>query len=66
MKKKIITNWILFITLVIVFVSGILIRPMGDSMVILIVHKLSAVIFVIGSIVHILQHKKRKGKSYVS
>lgn len=66
MNKNKVTNWILLLTLIIVFISGILIRPMGDAMVMLAVHKLSAVIFVICNIVHILQHRKRKGNSYVS
>lgn len=66
MNKNKVTNWILLITLIIVFVSGGLIRPMGDSMMMLAVHKLSAVIFVVFNIVHILQHRKRKGNSYVS
>lgn len=66
MNKKVITNWILVLTLMIVFISGVLLGIMKDSMVMMMVHKFSAVIFVIANIVHILQHTKRKGKNYVS
>lgn len=66
MNKKVITNWILVLTLMIVFISGVLLGIMKDSMVMMIVHKFSAVIFVIANIIHILQHTKRKGKNYVS
>lgn len=66
MNKKVITNWILVLTLIIVFISGVLLGIMKDSMVMMIVHKFSAVIFVIANIIHILQHTKRKGKNYVS
>lgn len=66
MNKKVITNWILVITLIIVFISGVLLGIMRDSMAMMMVHKLSAVIFVIANIVHILQHTKRKEKKYVS
>lgn len=66
MNKKVITNWILVLTLMIVFISGVLLGIMRDSMAMMMVHKFSAVIFVIANIVHILQHTKRKGKNYVS
>lgn len=69
-KKKInkrqITNVILVVALVLVFASGVLLCIMKDSMAMMAVHKLSAVIFVIGCIVHMLQHRKRKEISHVS
>lgn len=65
-NKRQITNVILVVVLVIVFASGVLLCIMKDSMAMMAVHKLSAVIFVIGCIVHMLQHRKRKETSHVS
>lgn len=57
---------ILMAALIIAFISGILIRPLGDSMLMLAVHKLFALILVISSIFHILQYKKKKEVTHVS
>lgn len=65
-NKRQITNVILAVVLAAVFVSGVLLCMMKDSMAMMAVHKLSAVIFVIGCIVHMLQHRKRKEVRHVS
>lgn len=65
-NKKRITNVILVVVLVAVFISGVLLCMMKDSIGMMAVHKLSSVIFVIGCIVHMLQHRKRKEIRHVS
>ena len=52
-------DWVLLISLAILLVTGILAHPMHSILVIKILHKFSAVIFVLGLIVHILQHVKK-------
>ena len=49
-------------------VSGFLIRPTGEMMAVIAMHKLSAVIFCVLGIAHAVQYKtgKRRGKQYVS
>lgn len=54
-------NMILSITLVVAFLSGVLLQIFNEVMVFQIMHKLSAVILVLGVIAHVVQHKKRKG-----
>ena len=48
--------------------SGFLIRPTGEMMAVIVMHKLSAVIFCVLGIAHAVQYKtkKRRGKQYVS
>lgn len=46
-------------TLVMVF-SGIMMHPLHGVMLLKILHKLSAVVFVVGIIIHMVQHKERK------
>lgn len=46
-------------TLVMVF-SGIMLHPLHGVMLLKILHKLSAVVFVVGIIIHMVQHKERK------
>lgn len=41
----------------ILFVSGMLLHPFQDLLVLKIVHKLAAVLFVFGVIAHLIQHK---------
>jgi hypothetical protein len=45
-----------------------LIRPTGEMMAVIVMHKLSAVIFCVLGIAHAVQYKtkKRRGKQYVS
>lgn len=69
-KKKInkrqVINVLLVVVLVIAFASGVLLCIMKDSMAMMAVHKLSAVIFVICCIIHMLQHRKGKEVRHVS
>lgn len=51
---------LLFIALAVVLVSGILLHPLQGAFFILILHKISSVVLVLGMIVHVLQHKKEK------
>lgn len=56
-------DWLLVASVEILFVTGILLHPMREVLALKIVHKLAAVLFVIGIIVHIIQHRR---KSHVS
>lgn len=51
---------ILLAALVVVFFSGILLHPLQQVFAIKMIHKVSSVILVIGVIVHIIQHRKRR------
>lgn len=53
-------NRILLAALVVVFFSGILLHPLQQVFAIKMIHKVSSVILVIGVIVHIIQHRKRR------
>ena len=55
-----ITQIVLTISVVMVTISGILLRVYLDSILILVVHKLTSVIMVILLIAHILQYRKRR------
>lgn len=60
MRKGIqLVDWVLIITLAIMFLSGMLLHPMGDIMWMKLAHKLSSVIFMVFVIVHSVQHVKR-------
>ena len=66
MNKRKIVNRLLIVFLIIMAVSGILIRPLGEGMLVIMLHKLSAVLFCVLCVVHGLQYRKRKVKKYVS
>lgn len=51
-------DWILMVALAVVIVTGVLLHPLQGMLVLKILHKLSAVIFVIGVIAHMVQHKE--------
>lgn len=51
---------ILIALLAILLITGILLHPLHQVLVLKILHKLSAVLFVFGVIVHIIQHKRTK------
>lgn len=51
-------DWALIALLAILLVSGLLLHPLHEVLALKLVHKLSAVLFVIGVIAHIVQHKK--------
>lgn len=53
-------NWWLTITLILVFVSGILLHPFQGVFGVMILHTISALLFVAGILVHIIQHKRGK------
>ena len=68
MNKKKIIDKLLIVSIVVMAVSGFLIRPTGEMMAVIVMHKLSAVIFCVLGIARAVQYKtkKRRGKQYVS
>lgn len=56
-------DWTLVADLAILFVTGMMLHPMRTVLALKIVHKLAAVLFVLGIIGHIVQHRR---KSHVS
>lgn len=48
----------LMASLAVLVLTGILLHPLQGMLLLKILHKLSAVLFVIGMIVHVLQHRK--------
>lgn len=65
-NKRQVINVLLMVVLIIAFASGVMLCIMKDSMAMMMVHKFSAVLFVIFCIIHMLQHRKRKEISHVS
>lgn len=53
-------NQILACTIVMMFVLGFLLQIQIDFLIIQVLHKLCAMVFVLGCITHIAQHKKKK------
>lgn len=53
-----IIDWALIALLAILFLTGILLHPLHELLVLKIIHKLSAVLLVLCIIAHIVQHKK--------
>lgn len=51
---------VLVILLVVVFVSGVLLGPLQDVLAVKLIHKLSAVLLVVGIVVHVLQHRGKR------
>ena len=68
MNKKKIIDKLLIVSIVVMAVSGFLIRPTGEMMAVIVMHKLSAVIFFGFGVTHAVEYKnkKRRGKQYVS
>lgn len=54
-------NWIMLLSLILVFVSGMLLRPM-PGMVLGITHALSGYVLLIAGFIHCVQHKMVKFK----
>lgn len=54
-------NWIMFVSLILVFVSGMLLRPM-PGMVFGITHVLSGYVLLIAGFIHCVQHNMVKFK----
>lgn len=44
-------------TLAVLMITGILLHPLHGVLIVLILHKLSAVLFVLGLITHVVQHR---------
>lgn len=63
-KKEI--RWIdemLLAAMAVMFITGIMLHPMQGVFAIRLLHKLSAIVFVLGTIAHVLQHNAgKKGK----
>ena len=59
MTRRKMVNKLLMISIIVVAISGFLIRPMEGQMIIVAIHKLSAVIFCVLGVLHVLQYKKR-------
>lgn len=61
MKKNIkFVNIMLCVTLIVTFLSGVLIHPFQEAMWVILLHKLGSVLFVIGCIIHGVQHCKSR------
>lgn len=52
--------------LVVLLVTGMLLHPLQGMLGIKLVHKLAAIVFVLGTIGHIVQHRKNGGAKNVS
>lgn len=52
-------NWLLLADLAVAFLTGILLYPFPEVLAVSALHKLSAVLLVLGVIVHLVQHKAR-------
>lgn len=60
-------NRIILAALIVVFISGVLLYPLEGVQAIKIMHKLSAVVLVVGVAVHMVQHRgSKKGNTQVS
>lgn len=66
-KKAVrIVDEVLLGSLAVLFVTGMLLHPLQGMLVIKLVHKLAAIVFVLGIIGHIVQHQKNGGEKNVS
>lgn len=54
-----IIDWILIVLLAVLLITGLLLHPLQGVLALKIVHKLSAVLFVLAIIAHMVQHKKK-------
>lgn len=57
-------NQILVCTIVMMFVSGFLLQIQIDFLIIQVLHKLCAMVFILGCMIHIAQHKKTRKIRY--
>lgn len=57
-----IIDWALIALLAILFLSGLLLHPLNGIPALKIIHKLSAVLFVLGVTAHVIQHRKSMKK----
>lgn len=51
-------DWLILVSLAVLVLSGILLHPLHDMTALKILHKLSAVVFVIGAVIHAVQNRK--------
>lgn len=51
-------DWALIALLAVLLVTGILLHPLNGVLALKIIHKLSAVLFVLGVIAHMVQHRR--------
>lgn len=66
-KKPVrVVDIVLIVSLVVLFVTGMLVHPLQGVLAIRLLHKLAAVVFVLGLIGHIVQHIKNGGRKNVS
>lgn len=59
-KRNQVVDWIMIAALAVVIISGILLHPLHGLLAVKIVHKLSALIFVLGILVHAVQNLRKK------
>ena len=61
-----IVDWVMLIAMITVVISGVVLHPMKEIMLVLILHKLSSVVLAITCVIHVVQHRKKKGARHVS
>lgn len=60
MTKEKLFAVIALVALAVAFLSGILVAVFPEVMAVVLLHKLSAVVLVLGTIVHVLQHNRKQ------
>lgn len=53
-----VVDWVLMVSLAVLFLTGILLHPLQGISALKILHELAAVFFLLGIIVHMVQHRK--------
>lgn len=62
MRKEKLVAIVAMVALVVAFISGILLSISPEAVAVMMIHKLSAVILVLGTIVHLWQHSRKGGR----
>lgn len=57
-----VVDWVLVAALAVLIVTGILLHPLQGVLAVKILHKLAAVVFVLGLIAHVVQHIRKRNK----
>lgn len=52
-----VTDWVILGAFLVMFLSGILMHPLGDVLMVKLAHKLSSVVFLLGTCGHVCQHR---------
>lgn len=60
-KKIRVVNKLQFFSLSVLFLSGVLMHPLGEALAVKMIHKLSAVIFILAMLGHVRMHKAKRG-----